>query len=186
MPKSSSSRWTPAARMWRSLAAMPVFSSSRMTDSTISSESFSGGRPAALQRLEQELRRNRGSRNSVPETLIASRPKEMPAWCHSAASAIAFSTMMRPICAISPDFSATGMNSPGEIMPRCGMVPAHQCLDAGDGAVGQRHLRLEIDAEVRSAMAILRSRSSCLRCSSSCRSSSEKNEKPPPPSFLAE
>ena len=52
--------------------------------------------------------------------VAAMRPKAMPARCHSDASAIALAMTMRPISAISPHFSAIGMNSPGETMPRVG------------------------------------------------------------------
>ena len=118
-----------------------------MTDSTISSDSFCGGSPQ-LSSVSNRNASKSGSRNSVPETLIGKPPE-------GNAGAVPFGGLgdrlvdddaadLRPS---GRDFSATGMNSPGEIMPRCGMVPAHQRLDAGDGAVGQRDLRLEIDAE---------------------------------------
>jgi hypothetical protein len=42
----------------------------------------------------------------------------MPARSHSAAWLTALVMTMRPISGIKPHFSATGMNSPGAIMPR--------------------------------------------------------------------
>jgi hypothetical protein len=107
---------------------------------------------------------------------MASRPKLIPSRCHSAASVIALAITILPISAIRPDFSATGMNSPGEIMPRVGWFQRDKRLDAGNGTVGERHLRLEVDLNSCSAMAWRISCSSCLRCSSSRRSSSEKKE----------
>ena len=46
----------------------------------------------------------------------------MPAVSHSAARSMAFSMMIRPIGTIRPDFSAIGMNSPGETTPRSGWI----------------------------------------------------------------
>ena len=54
MPKSSSSRWTPAARIWRSLcrdAGLLVVEDDGFDDFE---RKLLGGRPAAGQRLEQE------------------------------------------------------------------------------------------------------------------------------------
>ena len=54
---------------------------------------------------------------------------------------------MRPISAIRPDFSATGMNSPGEIMPRVACFQRTSASMPAMAPLVQRHLRLEIDLE---------------------------------------
>ena len=59
-----------------------------------------------------------------------------------AASAQAWRSTHSPIATIRPISSATGMNSAGEIMPRCGMVPADQRLAAWDAVVVEIEDRL--------------------------------------------
>ena len=55
--------------------------------------------------------------------------------------------MMRPICSHQARFLGDRNELAGRDHAALLMVPAHQRLDAGDGAVAQRDLRLVVDAE---------------------------------------
>ena len=68
-----------------------------------------------------------------------------------AASAQAVRSTHSPIGTISPVSSAIGMKSSGAIMPRVGMAPAQQRLEAGDAAAGNVDQRLVMDLELASA-----------------------------------
>ena len=117
-----------------------------MTDSTISRDSFCGGRPKRSQRLEQELveigfaqfgardvDRQPSERNAclVPFGRLGDR------LFHDDAADL------RHQARFLGDRNELARRDHAALL----MVPAHQRLDAGDDAVGQRHLRLVIDAE---------------------------------------
>ncbi len=136
----------PAARISLSLPAMPVFSSSRMTDSTISSDSFCGGRPVALQHVEQEVVEvglaQLGARH-VDGQPAERNARRVPFGCLADRLLDDDAADLRHQAGLFRDRDELA----GRDHAALGLLPAHQRLDAGDRAVGQRDLRLEVDAE---------------------------------------
>ena len=105
-PKSSSSRCTPAERIWRSLAAMPVFSSSRITDLRFRATT-SAAAAFRFERVEEEfvevdLAQLGAGDVDGKAPKLDSRPVPF------ASSGIALAITMRPISAIRPTFRRPG------------------------------------------------------------------------------
>ena len=90
---------------------------------------------------------SRGSSTSWAVTLTATGSVS-PARRHAAACSVAWRSTHSVTSGISAVPSSAGEEPRRAEEAELGVVPAQQRLDADDGAVGQRHLRLVVDAEL--------------------------------------